>query len=77
MQELTIAKQEIDMGKEKEGRLGGEKWVDGEGGKGEKGRWLETKSEKVRMGQKGWEGNVTITKCTASFRKQLESVLNP
>ena len=46
-------------------------------GRGEKGRWLETKSEKVRMGQKGWEGTVTITKCTASFRKQLESILNP
>ena len=65
------------MGKKKKRQAWGRKvgrWV---GGKGEKGRWLETKSEKVRMGQKGWEENVTITKCTASFRKQLESILNP
>ena len=44
MQELTIAKQEIDMGKEKEGRFGGEKWVDWEGGEGE------------MAGNKKWEG---------------------
>ena len=66
--------------KEKEGRLGGEKWVDGEGGRGRRGDGWKQKvrrSECDRMGQKGWEGTVTITKCTASFRKQLESILNP